>query len=246
MMTMTMNAKVQDKHLKKEDTKTSSIQLERKRQREKARRGELAKAFDVLGSLVSDLETNEEIAAANRKKARTSGADEDSSGLTQLEVIHKSHSTMRRLHEENKTLKQEMLLVLKHQLHQMKQESMQDKRVAISTPTELVSRQPLTKAPRVVSNSDLIHQPVVYADQGAQNWPQDAHHPQPDFSQQSGPDCWERSFAASATFLALDMCLDECLPQDSDDWTSPIPHVDVDEDDFASAGWTALLCLTEG
>jgi hypothetical protein len=214
---------------------------ERKRQREKARRVELAKAFDVLGSLVAEVEvdTNEDSAAANRKKARTSGPEEDTSGLTQLEVVQKANTTMRRLHEENKTLKQEMLLVLKHQLHQMQQEqkSMQDTKVDISTPTELASSQPPTKAPRVVSNSDIVHQPVVYANQGTQNyWSQDANHPQ--------ADCWDNSFPRSTTLLAPAMCLDECFPQESDDWTSPIPLVNVD--DFSSAGWTALLCLTEG
>jgi hypothetical protein len=86
---------------------------ERKRQRERQRRFDLAKAFDELAALLSQVDPED--GEPNRRRRRKSGIDESqsaeidigdtSSGLTRLDMIVRTIDVVRRIHRENADLK---------------------------------------------------------------------------------------------------------------------------------------------
>jgi hypothetical protein len=91
---------------------------ERKRNREKQRRSDLAEAFAELGALLSKIEPDEADAdSTTRRRRRKSGMDSadasnsgDASGMPRLDLIGRTLETLRKLHREN--------LELKHEVHQ--------------------------------------------------------------------------------------------------------------------------------
>ena len=89
---------------------------ERKRERERQPRFDLANAFDELATLLSEVEPDEPDADSllnHRRRRRRSGTDSstadadhaESSGMTRLDLIGRSIEAMRRLNRENKELK---------------------------------------------------------------------------------------------------------------------------------------------
>lgn len=99
----------EDENFGGDDSKKS----ERKRQRERQRRYDLANAFDELASLLSEIEDGSDASAQHRRRRRKSqgGGDaadmdqSDSSGMTRLDLIGRSVEAMRKLHRENIELK---------------------------------------------------------------------------------------------------------------------------------------------
>ena len=90
-----------------------STKSERKRQRERQRRSDLASAFDELASILSLIDPDESSDSLStrqkrRKKSVGDAADLDaneSAGSTRLHLIGKSVDVLRRLHNENVELK---------------------------------------------------------------------------------------------------------------------------------------------
>jgi hypothetical protein len=78
-----------------------ATRLERKRQREKQRRGDLVTAFDELGVLVTRLENNEDpnASSSDRNKRRKASA---------LDVIKNAFDTIHQLKQENVALRQHL------------------------------------------------------------------------------------------------------------------------------------------
>jgi hypothetical protein len=107
----TMGSDEEDEPFQSEDPETLTKKTERKRQREKQRRSDLANAFDELGVLVARLEPDDEQdgSSAARKKRRKSENEVDqsgeASGMTRLDLIGRTIETIRRLHKENVDLK---------------------------------------------------------------------------------------------------------------------------------------------
>jgi hypothetical protein len=98
-----------------DDTKKS----ERKRQRERQRRSDLATAFDELASLVGQIDPDEASTAPKRRRQRkgslgeaAGGSDvasvsaEDPSAMTRLDLIQRTIEVLRRLQRENALLRQ--------------------------------------------------------------------------------------------------------------------------------------------
>lgn len=90
---------------------------ERKRQREKQRRSDLANAFDELNSLLTrvDPEESETSQSKSRRRRKSVGdsseADQPSaeaSGLTRLDLIGRTIETIKKLHQENMELRQSL------------------------------------------------------------------------------------------------------------------------------------------
>lgn len=121
---MTMSAASgEDQQLASEDFETNTKKSERKRQREKQRRSDLASAFEELASLLSEIEPEEDVGGGRTKKSRRrSGPGEaparevdqlEALGMTRLDLIGRTIETLRRLHRENSDLRQS----LEHQSH---------------------------------------------------------------------------------------------------------------------------------
>jgi len=101
-----------------DDPETSTGKSERKRQREKQRRSDLANAFDELATLLSQIEPGQggaSTASGTKKRRRKSGdaaevdtSGEHGSGLTRLDVIGRTIEALRKLHKENLELKQSL------------------------------------------------------------------------------------------------------------------------------------------
>ena len=94
-----------------DDTKKS----ERKRQRERQRRSDIASAFEELSSLLSQIDPEESDANANNKRRRRkpgepAEADVDGSGMTRLDLISRTAEVLRKLQRENAELKQQLEL----------------------------------------------------------------------------------------------------------------------------------------
>lgn len=99
-----------------EDGENTSKKSERKRQREKQRRSDLANAFDELANLLSRIEPDDLDASSNsrRRRRRNSAddgaeADADAAGMTRLDLIGRTVDALRRLHRENAELRQNLL-----------------------------------------------------------------------------------------------------------------------------------------
>lgn len=97
-----------------EDGKEKS---ERKRQREKQRRSELTNAFDDLSAMVLKMDTADEEdgpdCEGGRKKnrrmsARSDHENDNSGGMTRVDLINRALAIMKRLSQENQDLKQSL------------------------------------------------------------------------------------------------------------------------------------------
>ena len=96
-----------------DDPESNVRKSERKRQREKQRRSDLANAFDELAALLFKIEPDDaEGPGSRRKQRRRSGATDvseaesgDAAGITRLDLIGRTVETLRRLHKENIELK---------------------------------------------------------------------------------------------------------------------------------------------
>ena len=83
----------------------STKRSERKRQRGKQRRSDLSNAFDELAAFISQVEPDAvEMDGDGKKKRKKSGEDE-SSGITRLDLIGRALQIMKRLHRENEERK---------------------------------------------------------------------------------------------------------------------------------------------
>lgn len=109
-----------------DDPETTTKKSERKRQREKQRRSDLANAFDELGALMAKIEPEDLDDSGNsRKRKRGKSTDShdadqgDSSGMTRLDLIGRTIETIRRLHRENAELK--------HNLEEMRRKAGDEK-----------------------------------------------------------------------------------------------------------------------
>ena len=81
-----------------------------KREREKQRRSNLAKAFEELGQLLAQIDPEDADSQQNRRRRRRSGGDEyentgDAAGMTRLDTISRTIDTLRHLHSENINLR---------------------------------------------------------------------------------------------------------------------------------------------
>jgi hypothetical protein len=95
-----------------------SKKSERKRQRERQRRSDLATAFDELASLVGQIDPDEASHSTKRRRQRkgslgeAGGSDvasvsaEDPSAMTRLDLIQRTIEVLRRLQRENAVLRQ--------------------------------------------------------------------------------------------------------------------------------------------
>ena len=87
----------------------TSKRSERKKEREKKRRGQISNAFEELAAFISQVEPEESGGADPRKKRRKSeggGAGGDAnSGRTRLDLISRALTIMKRLHSENEERK---------------------------------------------------------------------------------------------------------------------------------------------
>lgn len=99
------------------DAEDGKEKSERKRQREKQRRSELTNAFDDLSALVLKMDNADEEAGgegSSRKKNRRMSArsethdNENSGGMTRVDLINRALAIMKRLHQENIELKQSL------------------------------------------------------------------------------------------------------------------------------------------
>jgi hypothetical protein len=97
-----------------EDQEPTSKKSERKRQREKQRRFDLANAFDELASLLARTEPEDLDSSSGSRKRKKRNADEseidpaDAAGMTRLDLIGRTIDAIRRLHNENLELRQEL------------------------------------------------------------------------------------------------------------------------------------------
>lgn len=89
-----------------------STKSERKRQRERQRRSDLANAFDELAAILSMIDPDESDSTSTRQKRRKKSVGDaadldasDNAGSTRLDLIGKSVDVLRRLHNENIELK---------------------------------------------------------------------------------------------------------------------------------------------
>jgi len=89
-----------------------SKKSERKRQRERQRRFDLANAFDELASILAQVDPDDPENASNRQRRRRKSGVEpadldnaDNTGTTRLDLIGRSVEALRRLHQENTELK---------------------------------------------------------------------------------------------------------------------------------------------
>jgi uncharacterized protein Veg len=106
----------QTNHPADEDDVT--LKSERKRKREKQRRSELTNSFDDLATFVLqlDAENDEQTGEKDSKKKsrrlsssnRNDGGDNDTGGMTRVDLIMKSLAIMKRLQRENTELKQQL------------------------------------------------------------------------------------------------------------------------------------------
>jgi Helix-loop-helix DNA-binding domain len=89
-----------------------SKKSERKRQREKQRRSDIASAFDELSSLLSQIDPDESEAVPNRRRRRKPGdvaePETDASGLTRLDLIGRTAEVLRKLQRENTELRKRL------------------------------------------------------------------------------------------------------------------------------------------
>lgn len=74
---------------------------EKKRQREKQRRSELASAFEELHALLNEIEP-----CNDRYRRHSPAENESSTAFTRLDLVRKTTETLRRVHQENVELKQ--------------------------------------------------------------------------------------------------------------------------------------------
>ena len=79
-----------------EDNIDDSDKGERKRQREKQRRSDLASAFDELQAMLNTIEP-----AGERYSRQSPSEGESGAPFTRLDLIRKSTEAMRRIHHEN-------------------------------------------------------------------------------------------------------------------------------------------------
>ncbi|CAB9509290.1 expressed unknown protein [Seminavis robusta] len=97
--------------MKDDDCKEKS---ERKRQREKQRRSELTNAFDDLSAMVLKMDNPDDEAgeSSGRKKGRRlssrSEGENDTGGMTRVDLINRALTIMKRLHQENRELKESL------------------------------------------------------------------------------------------------------------------------------------------
>ena len=90
---------------------------ERKRQREKQRRSDLASAFDVLANILLQIEPRSDEAGIGQEGRKSSVQDSgetdhsDSGGqnITRLDLIGETVEAIRRLHSENTKLKSALM-----------------------------------------------------------------------------------------------------------------------------------------
>lgn len=89
-----------------------STKSERKRQRERQRRSDLASAFDELAAILSLIDPDESDSMSTRQKRKKKSVGDsadpdagDNAGSTRLDLIGKSVEVLRRLHSENIELK---------------------------------------------------------------------------------------------------------------------------------------------
>ncbi len=87
-----------------EGTETNQ-RSERKRKREKQRRTDLSNAFDELAAFVVQVDPEPGDADLEGKKKRKKSGEEDSSGITRLDLIGRALKLMKRLHKENEERK---------------------------------------------------------------------------------------------------------------------------------------------
>lgn len=89
---------------------------ERKRQREKQRRSELTNAFDDLSALVMKMDNADEEEGdgddphrkKNRRLSHRSEGENETGGMTRVDLINRALAIMKRLHQENADLKQSL------------------------------------------------------------------------------------------------------------------------------------------
>ena len=110
-----MNSEDDERFASGDDPESATRKSERKRQREKQRRSDLANAFDELASLLAKIEPGQGDvgAVASKKRRRRSGdvadldtSGEQGSGLTRLDLIGRAIEALKKLHKENQELKQ--------------------------------------------------------------------------------------------------------------------------------------------
>jgi hypothetical protein len=95
-----------------DDHEPTSKKSERKRQREKQRRFDLANAFDELALLLGRIEPEDLDSSSGSRKRKKRNGDEpdidpaDAAGMTRLDLIGRTILAIRRLHGENHELKQ--------------------------------------------------------------------------------------------------------------------------------------------
>jgi hypothetical protein len=89
-----------------------SKKSERKRQRERQRRSDIANAFEDLSSLLSQIDPDDSESAPNRRRRRKPGdpveSDVDASGMTRLDLIGRTAEVLRKLQRENFELRQKL------------------------------------------------------------------------------------------------------------------------------------------
>jgi hypothetical protein len=94
-----------------DDPEPTSKKSERKRQREKQRRFDLANAFDELAALLSRIEPEELDSSSNSRKKKKKSSEEpeldpaDAAGMTRLDLIGRTIDAIGRLHRENLELR---------------------------------------------------------------------------------------------------------------------------------------------
>ena len=101
-----------DDQLGGDETKKS----ERKRQRERQRRYDIANAFDELSSLLSQIDPEDEDSPRSRRRRSSQGDDapeaiehpDTNQGHTRLDLIQRSVAALRQLHRENIELKTQL------------------------------------------------------------------------------------------------------------------------------------------
>lgn len=95
-----------------DDAEPTSKKSERKRQREKQRRFDLANAFDELAALLSRIEPEDLDASQNSRRRKKKNSEEpeldpaDAAGMTRLDLIGRTIDAIGRLHRENLELRQ--------------------------------------------------------------------------------------------------------------------------------------------
>jgi Helix-loop-helix DNA-binding domain len=110
-----------------------SNKSERKRQREKQRRSDIASAFDELSSLLSQIDPEDTEVVPNRRRRRKAGevaeVDADTSGLTRLDLIGRTAEVLRKLKRENEDLRKQLeeQQIYRRNIDQKQEESVEDK-----------------------------------------------------------------------------------------------------------------------